>query len=39
LRKREHSIGVKVNEISIENRIATAVVMPNSLKKRPTAPT
>ena len=38
LMKREHSIGVRVNDTSSETAIANAEVNPNELMKRPTMP-
>ncbi len=36
--KREHSIGVRVNETSSDTAMANAEVKPNELMKRPTMP-
>ena len=36
--KREHIIGVRVSETSIETRIVTDTVIPNSRNSRPTIP-
>jgi len=36
--KREHIIGVRVSETSIETRIVTDTVIPNSRNRRPTIP-